>query len=618
MNQRKPIWKIQKSLLRKIESNKKKIEKNKEKINNYYEKYKGQFKKIGNKYKKRRREKDKVTKMEKENKKLIQLKHKISSLVVYAGFLTSLITSVSVGQTMKLKKNLETDYETAKIEYYKEIEEENKKNEEQAQEQYEQEMKNYEKELKETAQINAVSIPNKYKNLIVKELTKESDYKKYGIITKSDLMTIKTLEIETDIDTSFDFMKYCINLEKLTILCPKESMNKLSKLAVMPNLKKFTLCTNTKTLNIETAQSLYEKMPSLEELSLPTDVVIEPGILESMTKLKTIEINPYLNCDIDFKKLTFLEELKISSTKPYDIAIWFNTDEYNYLKENGVKLTFKPGIEEKYLKITNQMDEILEEIGVDENTSDDEILDAILYYTVKNYEYDEEINKYTRLELIKEQPSKEFYKDGNLYAILEKEKQICGNYASFIEAMYDRLKKPEDSYTLISDNHAWNQIEINGKKYYVDSTWLDTGKVYYDDEIITADQVADMGKLDELTWYKENPKSGYFKIIDDGTHDPINMPNYEESGYTIKEFNPTFKEPQKIAIKTLEQPTINMEKVEKINANTDSLEKEKQEKEVNYDKKMTREAEIAIASFIVALATRINDKRKKKEEQKTR
>ena len=70
MNQRKPIWKIQKKLLKKIESNKNKIEKNNEKINKYYEKYKGQFKKIGNKDKKRRREKDKVTKMEKENKKL--------------------------------------------------------------------------------------------------------------------------------------------------------------------------------------------------------------------------------------------------------------------------------------------------------------------------------------------------------------------------------------------------------------------------------------------------------------------------------------------------------------------------------------------------------------------
>ena len=40
-----PYGKIQKRLLKNIESNKNKIEKNNEKINKYYEKYKGQFKK---------------------------------------------------------------------------------------------------------------------------------------------------------------------------------------------------------------------------------------------------------------------------------------------------------------------------------------------------------------------------------------------------------------------------------------------------------------------------------------------------------------------------------------------------------------------------------------------
>ena len=50
MNQRTPVWKRQKILLRKIESNKKKIEKNKQRIAAYYDKYKGQFKQIGNTY----------------------------------------------------------------------------------------------------------------------------------------------------------------------------------------------------------------------------------------------------------------------------------------------------------------------------------------------------------------------------------------------------------------------------------------------------------------------------------------------------------------------------------------------------------------------------------------
>ena len=70
MNQRKPVWKRQKRIQKKIKSNINKIEKNKEKIEQYYLKYKGQCKKIGNTNPKRRKERDKVTDMEDENKKL--------------------------------------------------------------------------------------------------------------------------------------------------------------------------------------------------------------------------------------------------------------------------------------------------------------------------------------------------------------------------------------------------------------------------------------------------------------------------------------------------------------------------------------------------------------------
>lgn len=552
--------------------------------------------------------------MEKVNieKMQLKIKHKISSFVIYAGFLTSLITSVSAGQTIKLKKNLETDYQTAKIEYYKEIQEKNEKNEKEAQEQYEQDMKEYEKKLKEVAKMNAVSVPSEYTSLIESTLKNNSDYKKYNIITKSDLMTIKNLTIRTYIDSNINFMKYCTNLEDLTIMCPKENMNQLSKLTVMTNLKKFTLYTNIKTFNIETAQALYEKMPNLEELSIPTDVIYEPGVIESMTQLKKIEINPYLNCDIDFKKLTFLDELKISSKEPYDIAIWLNTDEYNYLKENGVKITFEPGIEKKYLEISNKIDNILDSMPINENSSDDEILDAILNYTIKNYEYDEEINNYSWNELIENKTSKEYYKDGHLYAIFEKDKQICGNYAAFVEAMYDRLKKPEVSYTLISDSHAWNQIKINGKEYYVDSTWLDTGKILLDDELITAEQAAEMGILDQVMWYKENPKSKFLSLIDDGSHEPINMPNYEEIGYTQKKFNPQIKEPTPITIKAIEKPTMNIQ-IE--TPNPDFLDKEKEEKAKQYDKKINTNIEIGLATLVVAIATKIAKKRKEKNKE---
>ena len=69
MNQRKPSWKRQRILENKKQSNLNKIKKNEEKIKKYYAKYPIQ-KKIKKLDTKRRKQKDKVTEMERENKRL--------------------------------------------------------------------------------------------------------------------------------------------------------------------------------------------------------------------------------------------------------------------------------------------------------------------------------------------------------------------------------------------------------------------------------------------------------------------------------------------------------------------------------------------------------------------
>ena len=67
--QRTPVWKKEKRIIKKRQSNKNKIIKNKEKINQYNEKYAGQ-RKISKKEKTRRKQKDKTTDRIKKNKKL--------------------------------------------------------------------------------------------------------------------------------------------------------------------------------------------------------------------------------------------------------------------------------------------------------------------------------------------------------------------------------------------------------------------------------------------------------------------------------------------------------------------------------------------------------------------
>ena len=77
MNQRKPVWKIQKRLEQKKQRNTNKINKNKEKIQEYYEKYKGKSSNFKNKDLRRKQKKNKVLKMEKENRTLKKENSKI-------------------------------------------------------------------------------------------------------------------------------------------------------------------------------------------------------------------------------------------------------------------------------------------------------------------------------------------------------------------------------------------------------------------------------------------------------------------------------------------------------------------------------------------------------------
>ena len=71
-NQREDTWKHQRNIKRKRTSNNNKKIKNNEKINKYELKYKGKKGRIPNKDKKRRKEKDKITNLSYENKKLIK------------------------------------------------------------------------------------------------------------------------------------------------------------------------------------------------------------------------------------------------------------------------------------------------------------------------------------------------------------------------------------------------------------------------------------------------------------------------------------------------------------------------------------------------------------------
>lgn len=109
-------------------------------------------------------------------------------------------------------------------------------------------------------------------------------------------------------------------------------------------------------------------------------------------------------------------------------------------------------IREMYRKI----DEIYEKLDIKEEDSDEEKVHKILYYIVTAYTYEKRDNN---------------YEHGWLGDTLENAKIVCGNYAAIFQALAHKANL--NSIIIHGGNHAWNIVQIEGKNYIVDPTWID-------------------------------------------------------------------------------------------------------------------------------------------------
>ena len=367
-------------------------------------------------------------------------------------------------------------------------------------------------------------------------------------ITKSDLERLDFLYLMLDEDSpSLDFLKYCKNLKSLSInlKCDGNKCGALSTINSLENLSEVGIYSLDKNYTICPSDLEFINTSStLEKLSI-SNCDLTPGVEENINKVKVFDygLDDYSrSVDIDFSKLTNLDELDLSDNKPYTVAIYLNSSEYNELVNNGVNIVFSSEEDKnKYLDACSRLDAIVNSLDVNESSSDKEKLDAILIYTLENLEYDKGVSQ----ALMNNDPNvasiaNGFYEDGELYGALYRDSAICGNYGALVEALSDRLSFPEKSTTISSSNHLWNLMDIDGESYYVDATWLDqqsTMEFVRSEEnpgvmegvsVSAADEIKS-GKTDTLDWYMENPNSEYIATLDNEKESHIperNLPEY--------------------------------------------------------------------------------------------
>ena len=159
----------------------------------------------------------------------------------------------------------------------------------------------------------------------------------------------------------------------------------------------------------------------------------------------------------------------------------------NYLLDNGVEVFLNSDTFEMMKQIDAKLDNIISTLNINENSTNQEKLDAIIMYALKHFRYDPTVDSMSSYDPNREATIKSFYEDGYLYGALERDTQLCGNYAAFITAIANRIGL--ESYMMMSDVHCWNLVKVDGDYYYVDTTWMDNNLHYDGSRYVHAEEL---------------------------------------------------------------------------------------------------------------------------------
>lgn len=337
--------------------------------------------------------------------------------------------------------------------------------------------------------------------LVIHNFTNSTDLESLNHLPH--LKTLTLHEVGNYSVTDFGKLSQNKNLTSLELYTP--STLDLNMFVSMSQLKSLSLLDG----NFQNYNAL-KKMPNLNFLRLRIKETLPENLLESLTNLKKLKLDIDNTIRIDYRKLTFLEELSFGVTKPYTIPVDFTNEDYNILKESNVKITSDiTGAMEKVKEINNRLDVIIKNLNIVSGTPEEEKLSILLGYVISNLTYDQNILEKSLQNLDTRVLAYKFYEQGLLYGALEYKTSICGNYASLFQALASRIHLK--SYYVKNKNHAWNLVEIDGKYYYVDATLLDYD--YGNSFLKIKDKTG-------LKWYMEP-----FLEVHDSLHTPNNLPD---------------------------------------------------------------------------------------------
>lgn len=261
----------------------------------------------------------------------------------------------------------------------------------------------------------------------------------------------------------FGFLKDIPYINKLTLGKPLE-LGSTTDSKILNSINNYIILNNFKSVSYNIESSFLESLKNVHNLSLAIDEYFR----------------------YDYNDLTFLDSLYLNGGA-YDVAIYFSNKDIENLEKRGVIVTTNDM--EKLVEANNKITLIIKELDIKSNMTDINKLDKVLAFVLKNSKYDEDI---TNVDDPSNYNLSKFYKGGLLKGFLDNNSQICGNYASIVNVLLNRLNIK--SYLINSSNHIWNVVFINDMYYYLDPTWIDGTIIDYSNEKISAEEIFDNEK----------------------------------------------------------------------------------------------------------------------------
>ena len=349
-------------------------------------------------------------------------------------------------------------------------------------------------------------------------------------ISYADLKRVSSLMITATRDTDYSLLNYMTSLKGLSIY-EKDNNCKITGVdgSRFNNLEvdfNFFGASGEYSFN-EEKYSFLKDVDNISELKIGRRNISYDLSDSFLDKLNIdtlyVSIGPGTNIqDLDLKNVKNLYIVGY----PYDIAMYVSKDDILKIENKGINLSFISDVDDgkdirnEVIELSDRIDSIYNGLGINEKDDSMEKLDSILEYVLNEYDYDPEVKSNNERGIVDYDLTNSFYEEGELYAALERDTQICGNYAAMTRALCKRAGL--DCYYLSSLDHAWNAIEIGDYYYYVDSTWLDGNTIHFENHVIDKSnsvetityetkKAEDLFREDndefkaKLKWYLEDP-----------------------------------------------------------------------------------------------------------------